>query len=324
MATSGTIATTTINTATLVEHALLRARVPLSAQSPEIISKSLESLYFLLLGLSNNGLNLWCVDKGYIGLTAGRATYSMPAGTLDILNVIHSQPTYANSTFSAITNGGSAYANSPTVIRVGFYFSASYTGTITISNSSDGVTYTAITTLSGDSYSASTWYYADIPTATIDSYFSVTGTSAPVSNISLITTSYDLPVSQWNRDTWAALNNKDKQNHPATNYFFEKKVSPQLTLWPVPDSSTNYLMIYRHRQIQDIGTLIQQVELPQRWLEGIIWQLALRISFEIPSADPGMIEIIAKMADKYEFEAELSETDGSPMSISPGIRGYTR
>ena len=59
MATSGTIATTTITTATLIEHALARIKLPLTAQTPEVIQKALDNLYFLLLNLSNNGLKLW-------------------------------------------------------------------------------------------------------------------------------------------------------------------------------------------------------------------------------------------------------------------------
>lgn len=325
MATSGTIATTTITTATLIEHALARIKLPLTAQTPEVIQKALDNLYFLLLNLSNNGLNLWCVDRGYLGLTAGKAKYDLPSGTLDVLNVIHSTPTIETSTFAAIVNGGSAELDAATeIVRVGFTVSAAFTGALTIKKSTDGVTYTTVQSVSSDTYSADVWYYVDLPGATSDVFFSVTGASAPVDDIRLISASYDLPLTQWNRDTWSVINHKDMQSHPATNYFFEKKVTPSVTLWPVPDVDTNYMMFYRHRQIQDIGTLIQQVEIPQRWLEGIIWQLALRMAFEIPEVDPGIIPLITQMADRYEFEAELSETDGSSIYLTPMIRGYTR
>lgn len=325
MSTSGTIASTTINTATLIEHALLRAKIPLSSQSPEVIQKAQENLYFLLLNLSNRGLNLWCVDKLFVGLVAGQSVYQMPTGTLDILNVTHSQPTIVTSTFASISNGGSAQLSTATsIVRVGFFFSASHTGALTVKQSSGGVTYTTLTTIGSDTYDQNKWYYVDLPVATSNLYFSVTGTSAPISNIRVISSSYDLPTTQWNRDTWVAINNKDRQSHPVTNYFFEKKIPPVVTVWPTPDADINYLMLYRHRQVQDVGTLTQQLEVPQRWLEGIIWQLSLRIVFEMPEADPNLIQFISTMADKYEFEAELGETDGAPMYLSPVIRGYTR
>ncbi len=322
MATSGTVATTTINTATVIEHALLRARIPLSVQTPEVIEKAQENLYFLLLNLSNRGLNLWCVDKGYVGLTTGQATYQMPDGTLDVLNVVHSTPSIAISTFSAIVNGGSAQLTTAvTAVRMGAYFSATYTGGLTLSQSADGVTYTALTTVNSATYIAGTWYYFDLPVATSNLYFSVTGAAAPVGDIRIITATYDLPATQWNRDTWAVMNSKDRQSHPVTNYFFEKKIPPLVTVWPVPNANTSYLTVYWHRQVQDVGALTQQIEVPQRWLEGIIWQLALRLASEM-SDNPEILQFVEGMADKYEFEAELGETDGAPIYLTPSIRGY--
>lgn len=326
MATSGTIATTTINTATLIEHALLRVRVSPTDQTPEMIKWAKDNLYILLLNLSNRGLNMWCVDKGYIGLTVGQMTYDTPPGTLDILNVVHSQPVLQAVTVVPIVGGAAAQTTGApsAVVRVGFYFNAAFSGALTVSKSPDGITYTALTTLPIASYLPSQWYYYDLPASTVEVYYSVTGTAAPVTNIRLISSTYDLPLTVWNRDTFAAINDKNKQAHPATNYFFEKKVTPTITLWPVPDLDTNYILFYRHRQVQDIGSLTQQIEIPQRWVEGIVWQLSLRLAFELPQVASELLTLIAQMADRYEFEAETSETDGAPIYLTPGIGVYTR
>ena len=83
-------------------------------------------------------------------------------------------------------------------------------------------------------------------------------------------------------------------------------------------------MIYRHRQPQDVGSLTQQLEIPQRWLDGFIWLLAARLCFELPNVDPATQQIVVQMADKQVFEAEQSETDGAPIYITPGIGCYTR
>lgn len=326
MATSGTIGTTTINTATLIEHALLRVRVSPTDQTPEMIKWAKDNLYILLLNLSNRGLNMWCVDRGYIGLTAGKATYDTPQGTLDILNVVHSQPTLPAVTVSAIVDGSEAQldAGAQAIVRIGFYLNAAFTGVLNLARSSDGITYTTVSALPSTTYQADTWYYADLPGSQTYEYFSVTGTAAPVTNIRLITVSADLPLTIWNRDTFAAINNKTQTGHPATNYFFEKKIPPAITLWPVPDLDTNYIMFYRHRQVQDVGSLTQEVEIPARWIEGVIWQLALRLAFELPQVSPDLLTLLTQMADRYEFEAEASETDGAPIYLTPGIGVYTR
>jgi len=322
MSTSGTVATTVIDTAAMIEHAFRRAKVPPAQQTPETVQIARENLYFILLNLSNRGLNLWAVEKAFIGLTAGQATYDTPAGTLDVLNVVYSTPTLETVSFSTIATGGQAAISSAAIIRVGLKFSVAFSGDIQVKSSG-----TLLTALPTYAYSAGQYYWADLPVTTTGTVFTVESAAAPypaVSDIKLVSQVYDLPLSIWNRDTWAALNNKQKQAHPSTNYFFEKKLTPTLTLWPVPDNANDHLMIYRQRQPQDVGTLIQQVEVPQRWYDGIIWLLSAKIGFELPSVDPAHLQLLIQMADKMEFEAEQQETDGAPIYISPGISCYTK
>lgn len=327
MATSGTVATTTIDTSAVCEHALRRCRVLPSAQTPEIVLIAKENLYMLMLNLGNRGLNLWAVEKAFIGLRHGQATYETPAGTLDVLNVVYSQPTLVTSVFAATAEGGKATITAENVVRVGFSVSATFTGELLIRSSADDVTYTTLTTLPSATYTAGQDYWADIPTATSAPYFKVESAATPypvVDGIKIVSRSYDLPCSAWNRDTYAVLNDKTQQGRPATSYFFEKKLTPTITLWPVPNNDNDHLLIYRHRQPQDVGSLTQQLEIPQRWLDGFIWLLAARLCFEVPSVDAQTQQIVAQMADKQVFEAEQSETDGAPIFITPGIGVYTR
>lgn len=315
MPTSGTIARTTLDTATLIEHAFRRVRVSPSAQTPETIEIAKNCLYMLLLNLGNRGLNLWCVDKVFVGLKSGQPTYQMPSGTIDVLSVSHSQPTLAAGTFSSITGGGQVVLTNPVAaIRFGVKFGADYSGVISVNGVSQ----------LNSSYNADQYYWFDNPVSVSSDTYQVTGTLAPVSDIQVVTASYDLPITQWNRDAYLAINEKRKAGHPATNYFFEKKISPQLTLWPVPDVDTNHLMMFIHRQPQDVGSLVQQIEIPQRWLDGIIWLLADRLGYELPNVDPAVAQRVEQKAQMQVFEAELGETDGAPIFLSPQIGVYTR
>lgn len=325
MATSGTVATTTIDTSALIEHSVRRCGILPSAQTPETVLIARENLYLLLLGLSNSGLNLWAVEKAFIGLNAGQPTYVTPAGTLDVLNVVYCTPTLATVTFAAGGLGGSASFSSVSVVRVGFSVSTTFTGTMVISTSTDGITYTPNTPLASSTYEAGQYYWADLAVATTCTNIGIDGaTVAPITDIKVATAVAELPVTQWNRDTYSVINNKFQQGHPSTSYFYEKKLIPEITLWPVPDGDDNHMMIYRHRQVQDVGTLTQQIELPQRWLDGFIWLLAARLCFELPNVDPGKQTLIVQMADKVVLEAEQSETDGAPIYITPGIGVYSR
>lgn len=319
MATSGTVATTTIDTASLLEHSMRRAGKLPSEQTPDVITLAQESLFFLLTHIANRGLNLWCVERQFIGLATGQGAYDTPAGTIDVLNVVYSTPTIVASTNSVVANGMQAVIPATAIQRVGFKPAAAYTGVVSLS--ADG---TPLTSLPSASYVSGAWYWADLPVQTIGATFTVTGNTFTVSDVRLASRISDLPVSQWNRDTWAVQTDKYKQGHPSTNFLVEKFLTPRLTLWPVPDNDLSHLTIYRHRQVQDIGTLPQQIEVPVHWYEGIIWQLTARLVVELPNVDPNRIQLALQQAEKYEFEDELSSSDGSAITVVPGIGVYNR
>jgi hypothetical protein len=320
MATSGTVATTVISTDTLCDHALLRAGKHPTEQTPAIVQQCQESLYMLLLSLSNRGLNLWAVERIYRSLFDGQATYTTPDGTLEILNVIYSQPTIETTSFVAGVGGGTATnAASSLITRVGVDFAGIYTGGFYISVDGIPVDYQPTASYS----SGLNWI--TLPKVYAGTTLTLSGTAGMTVNSILVASAVrDLPMTPINRDTYLALPNKAQRSHPCVNYWVEKKLTPQITTWPVADNGDDHLTIMVHRQVQDIGTLSQQIEVPQRWLEAITWQLALRMVFELPGIDPNRIQLVQGMAEKYLIEDERGESDGMPSQWQPNISPYTR
>lgn len=327
MATSGTVATIVIDTAKLLEHAFRRVRVHPSQQTPENVQIAMESLYLVLLNLANRGLNLWCVQSEFVGLANGKSLYVLPEGTINLLNVVYGQPV-------RLTGGDTVAANSvetnlvsaQTVRRVGLKFDTiTAAETVTVESSDDGAAWTTQLTLTKTDWAAGIWYWYELPALTSAQYFRVSAVGAiDVAEFYLASAITDLPVIQWNRDTWAAINNKAQVGRPSTNYYLERKVTPQITLWPVPNNDYDHLQIFVQRQVQDVGTLQQQIEVPQRWVEGVIWLLSARLSFELPMVDPSLIQLVNGMADKVLLEVEKEETDGAPLVLQPNISVYTQ
>lgn len=325
--TSGTVGATVIDTAMVLEHALRRCRVHPSMQTPEIVAMAKENLYLLLLNLSNRGLNLWCVQSDFIGLSAGKSVYEMLGGTIDVTNVVYCQPTRATGTdTSAAASFTTELTAAAAVRRIGLKFDAiNPSESVALQTSSDGITFATVQTFSRSDWAMSTWYWYNLDEITTAQYFRIaTAGAITVNEFYLATNSVDLPVVQWNRDTWSVINNKGLQGRPSTNYYLEKLLTPRLTLWPVPNNGYDHLQVFVQRQVQDIGRLSQQVEIPQRWVESIIWQLAARLAFELPQVDPAIVQMVVGMADKVQIEAEYSETDGAPIVLQPGISVYTR
>lgn len=327
MTTSGTVGATQIDVGKIIEHALRRCKVKPAAQTPEIVTTAKESLYLFLTSLSNRGLNLWCIETAYQGLTSGRATYAMPIGTTDVLSVVYSTPTRASGTDTTTATSVATELDSATTIRrVGVKMtSVTASDTLTLASSGDGLVWTTLRTEAKTDWAADTWYWFELSTQASALHFRASfGAAATFEQFYLASSVRDLPMSQWNRDTYSCIPNKAQTGNPATCYFLEKLLTPQLTLWPVPNNTFDHLTLYVQRQPEDVGGLSNTLDIPQRWVDGVIWQLAARLCFELDIVPPEVIPGVLQMADKNLIEAEHGESDGSSIYLQPNIGVYSR
>jgi hypothetical protein len=146
----------------------------------------------------------------------------------------------------------------------------------------------------------------------LDAYIeTINGAAQPIDRLIL-------PIS---RTEYASYPNKDQQGF-TTTYWFDRLLSPTVTLWPVPDGTTTSLKYYRVRQIQDANlTSNQNVEIPYLWLEAFAYGLAQRLAIIWA---PDKVAILKPMADEaYQIAADQN-VETAQQYISPMISGYFR
>jgi len=156
-------------------------------------------------------------------------------------------------------------------------------------------------------------YSVDANTVMIlDAYLGITNSGPEIDRIIM-------PIS---RTEYASYPNKSQQGF-TTVYWFDRLLSPTITLWPVPDgNSAQVLKYYRVRQIQDSNfTSGQNVEIPYRWLEAFAYGLAARLAVMF---SPDKVAILKPLADEsYQIAAD-QDTEWVQQYISPQISGYFR
>lgn len=157
-------------------------------------------------------------------------------------------------------------------------------------------------------------YSVDANTVVIlDAYMRIDdGTNDPIDRLIL-------PIS---RSEYASYPNKEQQGF-TTTYWFDRLLSPTVTLWPVPDgSSAQYLKYYRVRQLQDSNLQNgQQVEIPYLWMEAFAYGLAYRLA-QIWA--PAIAQTLKPMADEAYDIAARQNVEVAQQFISPVISGYWR
>lgn len=127
-----------------------------------------------------------------------------------------------------------------------------------------------------------------------------------------------MPIS---RTEYASYPNKTQQGFPTT-FWFDRLLSPTVTLWPVPDGNEVSLSYYRVRQVQDSDLANgQNVEIPAYFLEAFAYGLAHRLA---TIWAPDKVQMLKPMADEAYAIAASQNIETANTYISPMISSYWR
>lgn len=129
-------------------------------------------------------------------------------------------------------------------------------------------------------------------------------------------------IMPFSRTDYASLAEPQSQGFP-TSFWFDRLVSPTITLWPVPDNNATYTMsYYRYRQIQDANPQNGgNVEIPWLWLDAFAAGLAHRLSRHYNPALEDKRKVDATEA--YALAAKQG-VENVPLYMTPGLSGYFR
>jgi hypothetical protein len=134
----------------------------------------------------------------------------------------------------------------------------------------------------------------------------------------------DITMNRISVSDYANIPTKNVQGRPLQIYV-NRQISPTLTVWPVPDSSTTYTLVYWYlRRIQDTGaSAANTADIPYRFLPALISGLAYYIALKNPEA----ADRIQMLKGFYEEQFQLAaseDRDRAPDRFIPfiGYGGY--
>ena len=357
MAYSGTVGETVINVQTLIDHGARRCGKLAEELTSEQQLSARQSLFFLLSHLANKGINYWAINKKVFGLSADKYIYTMPLGCVDVLNVLYRTMTRPSGDYTSSAGGVVAllYDNDVDTwcqqttangnVQV-FYGTDNpiYAGSIGLlpyvagggsaqwsiiyEYSIDGTTWQTLEDLGQITVTDNEWIWTDIDPGQSVMYYRVRaygGTTLALREWYVGNNSREIQMSRLNRDDYTNLPNKNFTANQPFQFWFDRTIpQPTMYLWPVPSDPFVQMTVWYNRQIMDVGTLTDELEIPQRWYEATLFMLAHRMSLELPQVAMDRVGYLEKMAEKYLYEAEQEERDKSPIYFAPNISVYTR
>lgn len=328
MAFSNTVSQTVFNTRRVIDNAIRRCKLTAQQITAEHIDVANDQLYLFLSDLANQGAPLWCIEKQIYPLYDGVGDITMLDGTVDILNSNFrwlQQVTGINVDTSTAREVD--FTTDVFVSNVGIYWTAAAVP-IALERSDDNVTWVTIQTETPTA-TAGEWTWFDLESSVASRYFRVRATSGTLSfsQIYLANTPTEIPLARMNRDDYTNLPNKAFQSNRPLQFWFDRQVNnPIMHMWPVPNDAATVcqIVVWRQRYIMDVGSMTQDIEVPQRWLEAIVAGLAAKMALELVEVDVNLIPILDQKAASTLYIAQMEERDNSPMMIAPNISPYTR
>lgn len=263
MAYSGTTNQTKINVGQLIEYAFRESGKSSEEQTAQYIVAGKQALFYILQNLSNRGVNLWMLENKLIGTVKDQTVITLPEGTVDVREanwryivtptisaaLPASNPDSANlfdqdlSTFATsdpLDNWfGAGFTGGERIYQVGFNSYGVQTFNFVFETSSDGITWTVRKTLPAITLQDREWYYFTFDPTPEYNFFRVRETVAGTFSLRQLSFSYtqqDIPLSRLNRDDYWNLPNKQFESQRSLQYWFDRQITPQMYLWPIPDN----------------------------------------------------------------------------------------
>lgn len=355
MATSGTVGSTIFLNQQIIDHAFRRCKMVEQEITGEHIQISLEMLWLFTQTLVNKGIKLWNVIPLLLPIYERNQTVPCPLGTVDTYtinlrnqnrltgtatasegvadNAFDSDLTTACTQVSALGTITMLLDSAMAISTFGIMPNVSGTWDYVIEASNDNfVTATPYITRIGQAVVANEWIWEDVqaPSRVVefDSWrLRATGTTVlDVIELVYQNKPNEIPMYKLNRNDYANLPDKASTGRPTQFWYDKTRTQPEIELWPSPSAEFTFNQItgFVQRQLQDVGAMTDELEVPDRWYLAIVCNLAAQLGREIKEVDEIIIPRLDLDAKYYLDDAWTGETDDSEVYLRPNIAPYTR
>lgn len=359
MAYSGTYNQTKISVDELISYAYRDAGKQAEEITPEYINAGKQALFYILQNSANRGINIWLQKIEVMGAKAFQQAIKMSSTVVDVLEanwiyVVNPQISQAlpasnvnapalfdqaanfdltaNATTTLVDNYlGASFANPTRLFYVGFNAyspvgSTTYDLNLEVSN--DGITWEVWQELDEVTLADEEWAYFTLNSSQPFSFYRFnnrnTTSTFSLRAIQFAQSQQVIPMARLNRTDYFSLPNKQFPGERALQYWFNRQIEPELNMWPIPNNNYQMFQFILELAPQDVGSLTNELYLPNRWVPYIQAALSHKLAMQLPSIDMNRVAYLEKMALDLRTQAEEEDRDKSPIYFQPNVSYYTR
>jgi len=348
MATSGTVGLTRFTTRKVIDNAYGVNKIARQEISAERIEIANDWLFMRLSAMANRGIPLWCIEKTILPLYVAQQSVPLPVGAVDIMEInlrrlnrlegsASSSAGTAENAFDGdfdtdcitLANGWIQLEldDETFVPMFGILPGASGTWSYTMQGSNDGVTFETFYTATAEAVVALEWIWFDVEGMEEWSFLRLQATDGTILNVAELVfgnNPAEINMAPLNLDNYATLPNKFQLGQPTQYWLDKQRVQQIVTLWNPPGEIARFwnLVAYLQYQVEDVGTMVQEIQVRQQDYHALVLMLGLDLSLVDKEAKPDVnLPILAEKAwqDMWDGESDTSST-----MLTPNIGVYTR
>ena len=133
--------------------------------------------------------------------------------------------------------------------------------------------------------------------------------------------STDLQLERISPEEYLLIPNKTQTGRPSQYSIRRGRDNPVLSVWPIPENSTDIMKIERISSLQDVDKSAgKNADMPTRFLPPLTCGLAYYMSMKRPGVEAGRIQMLKTNYEELLARAFQEDRERSTMKVVPRLR----
>lgn len=331
----------------IITEAYERCGVMGSDISAQKWQSALYSTNAAMVEFTNMQLNLWEVKQNILSLTTGVRSYTLPDGTVDVLEGYRrSFDRVLGGTAASSAGGTASYAfdadlntactqvspngnisydygsgNAPVITMVGYMAETTATLTLIYEGSNDGSAWDTVITKRSASYPTKqiVWDIVNAPYAY--RYYRVRENAGGTLNcveLYFANNEKDYPLGRMSRQEYDGITNKTTSGIPLA-FYIDRAINPVINIYLTPDTTFTMIKYNRIRQLQTVSGATQTLDSPFRFIEAMTATIAAKLAVKWA---PDRLTMLKGEAQASIQLADTEDRERVKATFLPDMSGY--
>ena len=131
----------------------------------------------------------------------------------------------------------------------------------------------------------------------------------------------DIQLNRISPEEYLLIPNKTQTGRPMQYSIRRGRDNPVMSVWPIPENSTDILKMEIFSEMQDVNkSAIQNADLPKRFLPAMTCGLSYYMSMKRPGVEAGRIQMLKANYEEKLGRAMLEDRERATMRVVPKLR----